>query len=78
MSPHGVRRFVGNGPQPIECHRLFQKIERPLLHRFDGFWYGSMARDHNHIGIRQRLLGATQNFHAVDIVHDQVGNHDIV
>ena len=35
--------------------RLFEEVERPLLHRLDGLGDGGVAGDQDHLGVGQRL-----------------------
>jgi len=76
--PDGVDRAFEHRPQPIRADRLFQEIESALLHRLDGLRYGRVARDHDHLALGQQLARAGQNLHAVDLVHDQIGDDHVV
>ena len=59
----------------IQVHGLLQKIERPVLHRGNGFFHGSVCRQQQHGDRGVRLLRLPQNVQPRRPRHLQIGDH---
>src|SRR5439155_314364 len=65
--------LIDNGPQLPHVHRLGEVVGRALLDRFDRGLDVPVARDQDHFGFGQILLGLPQQGQAVQVFHAQVG-----
>jgi hypothetical protein len=78
FQPHGLDRLGDHCAQTIGSDRLFEESESPLLHRLDRLGHGGMSCDHDHFAFREQPSAVVEHLHAVDVVHHQVGDQDIV
>ncbi len=57
---------------------FFNESEGAFLHRFDRLGNGAMSRDHDDLAVGKRFLGPGKDLHAIDVVHHQISNYDVV
>ena len=57
---------------------FFDESKGAVLHRFDRLGNGAMSRDHDNFAVGERFLGPGKDLHAIDVVHHQISNHDVI
>src|SRR5436309_3353674 len=77
-----VPQFLGgaldDGAQLNEIDRLGEVVGGALLDGLDGGLDVAVAGDNDDLGVGQRLLGLTDDGEAVHVLHEEVGEDDIV
>ena len=75
--PLRLRDLVGDRPQLVDVERLGQVGGGAGLHGGDGGLDRAVAGQDHDLGVGQLALGLGQDLQAADLVHDQVGDHDV-
>ena len=75
---NGFNGLAGDRSEPSGSDRLFQKVEGPMLHRFDRFGDRGMTGNHDHFTVGEHFASLSQQLHTIDIIHHQIGDDHIV